>query len=350
MFVTNKGNSSAASETVKKILNQTEENSLLNKDEKFASSLKKDSDILFWVDLGKASDNLASVNNDFAMLNEELNLAGTYFEGNVDFDDGEIISESTFLGNEATKKITELFKKDVASKIVNSAAGENLVGAFSIGLDLEKIFTLLEEEGHTNALNQMIGMTGMTVEDIEKTFTGDIVVSLNGIQSVTSEITGKERSAGADFTGVIGIKDKEKVTALIQMFGAMMGMQEEEEGKGIFTNGDMIIEVTDNKVKIAGTGPFAQKAIKEDAGSLGDAGVVGDHPIDFYLDYTKLPEFMMAEMNLNSSVTSEMETINSSLTHKGANLSSKTVIKMKNKDKNSFSVLLKKVMEDETLM
>ncbi len=148
-----------------------------NKD--FKKSMKGDHDITTWISSnGIAESSEAALALSFAKIDPDA-LKDNFLNGYVDFNDGEMVSESIFnLNSGLTKDIDKLFKNKVKTNFSKYIPAENLAFVMSAALDMAGVNRVLSDRpSNKNLANFAMKEYGLTIDDITKAFDGDLVIA-----------------------------------------------------------------------------------------------------------------------------------------------------------------------------
>ncbi len=151
-----------------------------NKD--FKKSLKGDHDITTWISSnGIAESSEAAMALTFAKIDPDA-LKDNFLNGYVDFNNGEMVSESLFnLNSGLTKDVDKLFKNSVKTNFSKYIPDEDLAFVMSAALDMAGINRVLTDRPTNKSfVNFAMKEYGLTVDDLTEAFDGDVVVAMFG--------------------------------------------------------------------------------------------------------------------------------------------------------------------------
>ncbi len=169
--------------------NDGSENISQNKD--FQKAMANKHDISSWANLDAIAENGdAQLALAFASIDPEA-LKGNSFHSYLDFEKGEVNSETKwFLQSGLIKDLQKLFKDNPSTDFSKYFSGENLAFFLSTAIDLKGLNEVLNDRPQAKGfLDYSIQEFGFTVEDLVKSFGGDIALGLYPTES-ESEATG----------------------------------------------------------------------------------------------------------------------------------------------------------------
>lgn len=321
------------------------ESSLLASSDNFKESIKKDADISYWMNVGNIKDDAEKIDLQFSMINEEIDLSDTYVNGAVNFENGEVNAESNFYGTESsTKLIGAIFGKKVDGALMKAAAGEGLLGAMAIGINLEGLINALKEK-HGDDVKNALSQAQMDEASITDILSGDMVGTFNGM--IIEEGPYGPRPRGANFSVLIGIKSKEKCEEMLKK----LGLEPENGLYSIPMVPGVSAKITDKYIIATGMEEeFASKAMNGEAGSLSENDQFKNEIVSFFMDFDAMPKELKDELKRGNPLVEELTSTNITVKQDGNVTTSTVVIKLKNTDKNSFSVIAKKLSDEDEMM
>ena len=193
-----------------------------NKD--FKKSMKGDHDITTWISSnGIAESSEAAMALSFAKIDPDA-LKDNFLHGYVDFNDGEMVSESIFnLNSGLTKDIDKLFKNSVKTNFSKYIPAENLAFVMSAALDMAGVNRVLTDRpSNKNFANFALKEYGLTVDDLTKAFDGDLVIAAYEGQN-------SDKQKGLFATPINDESVFNKIIALGKDYEVL-----KEEGKGMY--------------------------------------------------------------------------------------------------------------------
>jgi hypothetical protein len=172
----------------KKLLNNSSGNSIMsNKDfAKFASRTK---DLSLWMDYGMIYDVMPPMQKMMIQTQLPFDMTGTMIHFYTDFQDGKIVSDYDVVMNDEMKKLmaeNKIMKDKFDTGILSVLSGNPLMN-ISFAFDFSAYYNLMKsmmEQNQNNFDNfdeQFKAQTGMTVEEALDEFSGEVSISLHGI-------------------------------------------------------------------------------------------------------------------------------------------------------------------------
>jgi len=221
------------------LLELPEENSLIKKNESFASMQEEQSnhEISIWVDASKFEKIANKQKLSFSA--SKLNLSNNFLTTFIDFEKGKVNITGDFTINGSQKQFENFLAQGISNNLLDRSPIENPMALLSFHLNFKEIQSTLQALGFSQdlmrkiVLNTLEDLAGkqfatiepffreMPVDDIFRLLEGDIFVALKGIQEVnyTIETVDEEGEADVqtnfrlDFITVIAftVSDKEEL-------------------------------------------------------------------------------------------------------------------------------------------
>lgn len=169
------------------ILNAKEDNSLAKGNKHFATSLQTPADIKLWLDYSKIAA-LAKRSTSYAsFLSATTEMKDAYLTTDINFEDGKIVGSYHFdAPKEVMDKIAKLSKSSVGGGLVKEHPGNDLSLVFASAYDLKELVAQYPDLRKVDANLQNIAQD-LNYDKLSEIFTGEIVASVNGIQTIQKE-------------------------------------------------------------------------------------------------------------------------------------------------------------------
>jgi len=182
-------------------------------------------DINLWLSASKAGDIIQEfAPEDFG--NIPFNLDNNYSHMYCEFASGELnISGKTSLSEEIQKNLDEVLvlNKSLNQDLLNMAPGKNLLLAFSVSADLEKVKKLSEKIPNADlgeVGNQVEELTGIPAQTWLEALTGDLTLAINALE-------GDESMLPVELFIGLGVNSKEIQKRLMDNVEEMLPVEEE---------------------------------------------------------------------------------------------------------------------------
>ena len=343
-------------ETLSFLVNLKEEESLGAHSKTFGDLEGEAADVSLWVSF----DGLEKMVPQYGVSGTGMDLTETFLTAGCNFEDGQIVIDSKYISNEEMSEKFAFVKPSVSSQVADQLPGKSVVSMLGFALDMDKVYAYLEQENLVETYGASSSqMTGLTVKEFLTMLTGDIAVTVNGMEMKDVKsmnwATGEEvmrREPEADYCAVLGIAEKERASQLLAKF-AESGMLTKTDTYYSFQDKLFVIE-KEGSLIITGTEATKQFALDGNGEKLSDElkSMLTDNATSFYVNPNNIPEEMFSSSPLVGSNirTSEVEdVIFTGSTVKDNVTTSKIVIRFRQKNENSLVTLArisKKISED----
>lgn len=193
---------------IKNAFSTTKETSVAG-DSNLQKCLSKAGDVVSWLNsasmVEEAKGNLMI---GFAGITPEM-IKGNYAHSYINFENGEIVSDSEFqINDELSKKYKHIFKDQVKTDFSKYIPSENLAFAVTTGIDARGINMILEQNAFVLGMaNTAMREYGLTIDGLTKTFDGDLLMSGYRVEGQEDPIS----------LMAMKISDKEKFQELIDL-------------------------------------------------------------------------------------------------------------------------------------
>ena len=193
---------------IENVFTTTKETSIAG-DSNLQQCLSKSGDIVSWLNSASLEEEAkGNLFIGFAGITPEM-IKGNYAHSFINFENGEIVSDSEFqINDELSKKYKHIFKDKVKTDFSKFVPAENLAFAVTTGIDARGINMILEQNAFVLGMaNTAMKEYGLTIDGLTKTFDGDLLMS-------GYRVEGKENPISLM---AMKIGDKEKFQELINL-------------------------------------------------------------------------------------------------------------------------------------
>jgi len=213
---------------VKKLIEMKSEETLIGTNDSFKDAAGKSYDASVWMNVEKLSANNAQANMAMGMAG--MDAKGTAWNIGFTFEKGKIIMDADYTGNEAINKLSDKITNDnVKGSVLKNIPLENADAGFSFALNMEGLVSFLKEKNFLSAIERNLQKSGVTVDDITKALSGDVI---GVVSKVNFDSRGKQVP---EFVIAIGVKDKKAFEKVIDAVNA-------KEARGALTKKDNVYE------------------------------------------------------------------------------------------------------------
>lgn len=280
-----------------------------------------------------------------------FDLKETFFTASCMFEDGQIAINTRYITNEENAKKFAFVRKNISNDIADAMPGKGLIGIFAMALDMTAITNYLEEQQLLSAYGATTPQfTGLEAKDLLSMLSGDVVVSLNGIQMKEVKsidwMTGEEVTRNVpdpEYFAAIGIADKEKLAKMLKHLETS-GMVTKTGSDYSFMD-KVFLNEKDGSIVITGTQAMKDHAATGSGDKLSDEvrGLITSNASTFYVSLKEIPDAFYASgtPDLKANVeTSELEDIIVTASSPEGKVSTgKVLVRFKNKKENSLVTL-----------
>jgi hypothetical protein len=344
-------------ETLSFLANLKDEESLGSQSKTFDDLENQAADISLWVSF----EGLDKLVPQYGMANPGINLAETFLTAACNFEDGQIVIDSKYISNEEMSEKFAFVKPSVSEQVAGQLPGKSVVGMLGFALDMEMVYAYLEEQNLIEAYGASSSqMTGLTVKEFLTMLTGDIAVTVNGMEMKEVKsinwATGEEimrKQPEPDYCAIFGIAEKERASQMLAKF-AENGMLTKTDNYYSFQDKLFVIE-KEGSLVLTGTAATKQFILDGTGEKLNDElkGMLTGNATSIYVNPNNVSEEVYAYGSplVGSNIkNSEVEDILfTSSTVKDNVTDSKILIRFRAKDENSLVTLgriSKKISEE----
>jgi hypothetical protein len=166
------------------LMETADENSLLKSNAKFKELVEKGNDVGIFVNYERVMDIAKSQSPEMTMNVSYKDVIAT---AAINFENGQIATDYVMYSNkELTEKFKDLYRSSVSSDMQGVQPGNVIAGA-SVALNSKAIANLLKEnkilDDETDSRLATILGSGITLDFLTSTFSGEFILSLNGIRT-----------------------------------------------------------------------------------------------------------------------------------------------------------------------
>jgi hypothetical protein len=289
---------SVQKETILAIANQKEGESLASNSDSFKELEDKHTDVALWASF----ESFEKLIPPGTMPASNMNLKETFLTASCNFEDGQIVVDTKYYTNKEMAEKFAFIKQNVSNEVADALPGKSVIGMFGFALDMDKVYGYLEQEKLVEMYDPTSSqMTGLTLKEFLTMLTGDIAVTLNGIEMTDVKAmdwtTGQEvtrKQPQPDYCAVLGIANKEKATQLLGHL-EQSGMLTKVNNYYTFQNKVFVVE-KGSSIIITGTESMNQFALDGNGDKL-DAKLVTmltSNASSFYINPNNIPESVYA--------------------------------------------------------
>ncbi len=272
-------------------------------------------------------------------------LEGTIIETALNFENGSIQLDNNFELSDALAEYFKILKSNsVDVDMLNYGLSQSPMTAISLNISTPQMINILKKRREvleTDDLEEGLAEMNLTLDDVEKMFNGQMVVIIDGMDSISksyNNFEGEEINY-VDYEPrtaiVIGLNDTERVEKLMMQISLVNGNGEENmnqiDGMYYHFDNDKMILVNSidwlNKIKNEET-----KSIKNERLVSGGLSIYSNPQLNEELDLD-LEELEMIQKDVVDLVVKVAD--------KGAHLT----IKFKDANKNALRIILERIVE-----
>lgn len=196
----------------------------------FKEALGKNYDILMWIDADKTAKAGTQGNMQAALaLSMAADTKDSYMVLGFNFEKGKITTAIDYSGNDYMQKMNDqIARKSISDDLTKNIPFAEASTGFSIALNLEGIWKLLQEKGVAAEVDNSLKEAGLKGELLAKALTGEIF----GVsEKVNFDANILAQEIPVDFVISLGIKDK-------AAFEELMSILSKQAQGAIRKNGD----------------------------------------------------------------------------------------------------------------
>jgi len=321
----------------------------------FKTQFDKGNDMFFWMSADEIVENMLqspqgkNIKSGLSMAQiDPKGLEGNSMFVNYNFEDGQVVSNSGFKFSEILQnELGDIFPEKISVDYSKHIPTENLVAAFTFGLNTDGIMAFMAKRGFDRLANMQVqARTGLSLEDLHNTISGDMA----------SAVYASEDGEDAEMIVIMGLKDKTKLEETMQNY-TKMGVFEQKDNLWVMKGQQPMdpteepmefrFKVVDNLLFVCNSAALLEKA--EAGASNNTMAEIQEGWMGMYIDYEKLAEnqetiannLPMDPMSMamlgNMAESNELQVMK--LVFDGGMMSS--TLSLKSKDINS----LKKIIE-----
>jgi hypothetical protein len=336
-------------EALLKLANLKKEESLAANSDTFKELEKQDADIACWMSFEAFQKFVPQAGIPTA----NINLKETFMTATCNFEDGQVVVDTKYQGNEEMLKKFNFIKDNVSSEVAGAMPGKSVIGMLGFALDMDKMYAYLEAEKLTESMGAgATQMTGLSAKDALAMFSGDLAVTVNGVSMKEVKRlnwnTGEEYVSSEpefDYYAVLGIANKENASKVLNKF-VEQGMLTKTGDVYSFQDKIFVIE-KGNTLAITGSESLKQFAVDGSGEKLSSdlSGLLTSNASSMYVNLTNIPDTFYAGENAKLGEHVKNTSIDD-ITATGSNVKDNTstgkfVVRFKDKGENSLLTLTK---------
>jgi hypothetical protein len=252
------GGGDESSKTVNKCINLLKEASSSKVDSKYVDFLKKDADVATYFETKGLVDYLSNskvLDKDDIVAYKE-SYEGNTFESYLNFDKGVVKWEhKMFLSDVLLEKVDFIPENGIGNALLSFGKSENPMFKYSFHLNPVALMGCLKDQMKEDQFTEFeieLASKGFTTDDITNTFTGEVLVIIDGMVTATEtidygygeafEITNNEPIVGI----ALSLKDKAVFTNITEsMEQSSDGIIDLKEGFFGYLSGDVFFASND---------------------------------------------------------------------------------------------------------
>jgi hypothetical protein len=334
-------------EKILALANLKKDESLLSTSKTFSELEGESADISFWVSF----ESLEKLASQYSPATSGVSLKETFLAATCNFEDGQIVINSKYTANKEMSDKLNFVKSNVSNDVIDQMPGNSVIAMLGFALDMDKMFSYLEREKVLEAYSATsTQFTGLTVKEFFAMLSGDIGVTLNGVEmkevKTVNWMTGEEVTSNvpeANYCAVIGVADENIVSKFLDHL-EKNGMLSKTDNYYSFQNKLFVID-NGSSLIITGTESTKESALGGNAEKLNDElkSLLTSNATSAYVNLKNIPEtlFSNASPLVGSNIkNSEVEDIilTGSTVQNNVTLG-KIVIRFKEKNENSLVTL-----------
>jgi hypothetical protein len=334
-------------EKILTLANLKKDESLISASKTFSELENESADISVWVNF----ESLEKLASQYSPATSGVSLKETFLAATCNFEDGQIVIDSKYTANKEMADKLNFVKGNVSPEVVNVLPGNSVIAMLGFALDMDKMFSYLEQEKVLDAYSaSATQLTGLTVKEFFTMLSGDVGVTLNGVEmkevKTVNWMTGEEVTNNvpeANYCAVIGVANKETVSKFLGHLETN-GMLAKTDNYYSFQNKLFVID-NGSSLIITGTESTKQSALGGNAEKLNEElkSLLTSNATSVYLNLKNIPETVFSTANplVGSNIkNSEVEDIIITGSTVQNNVTSgKIVIRFKEKNENSLVTL-----------
>lgn len=156
-------------------------------DDRFASVMKDDADMHFWVNSGVLYSDMAGM---FSMMKASALFQDNVMGGAINFEDGKIATRfKQFYGKEMQKAMDKWKFKDLDPAVLNRIPSDNVIGVFAMNLDPAGIKEIFKAMGLDGMANMFLSKQGLSFDEVLGATKGQLVMAVTDLQMKDTTIT-----------------------------------------------------------------------------------------------------------------------------------------------------------------
>jgi hypothetical protein len=232
---------------------------LLSAEPTFVDVMAKQKDFSVWLSGSfKANEEtMKLLPRQYKSFLQEVSLEGSYTSATLDFENGAIVGDYFFQGNqEYINKYAGLVKPNLEETTLNQFKVVEPALVFTSAFDPVKTLAFIKENGGDEDLNETINSDelGITTDDLFAMLNGDVLISIGNIDIATQD---------ANVEILIGVQDEMKAKSLLDILVAKGQLEAKEDYYSQTAGGaTVLIAVIDNTLIITKDNEFGQALIK----------------------------------------------------------------------------------------
>lgn len=220
--------------TSSNVFNLTKDNSI-STNSKFADVMSETGDVHFWISMEQLYSNSWG-GAAMSMFNMSKLYKESVYAGIVNFENGKIVANTRNYGNKEVTGLMKQYEGSACDKdMLKRMPSDNMIGAMALNIKPQVIIEFLKLAGLDGMANMGLGMAGLSLEDITKSFKGDIALAVTDVKK--DSIMGEEPTFV--FAAKVGDKTSfDKVMNALKMMSKGSDKVAMETKDGMFAAGN----------------------------------------------------------------------------------------------------------------
>ncbi|HYO21524.1 MAG TPA: DUF4836 family protein [Flavisolibacter sp.] len=170
----------------KEVMTLDADESLFN-DDRFASVMKEESDMHFWMNSGVFYSDMAGM---LSMMKFGALLEDNVTAASINFEDGKIAARmKQYYGKEMQKVMDKWKFKNVDASVLNRIPSENVIGVMAMNMEPEGLKEFMKAIGMDGFINMALSKMEITFDEIIAATKGEFVMALTDLQMKDTTIT-----------------------------------------------------------------------------------------------------------------------------------------------------------------
>ena len=171
---------------VKQVMSIKGDQSLFD-DKRFASTMKENGDMHFWMNAGSLYSDMAGM---MSMMKFSSLFEGNATAGTIHFDDGKITAKMKQYYGEEMKKAMEKWKfKNIDAAVLNRIPSQDIIGVMAMNIDPQGLSAFVKTMGLDGFANMFLSQQDLTMDEILSATKGEFVMALTDLQMKDTTIS-----------------------------------------------------------------------------------------------------------------------------------------------------------------